>query len=54
MPRRRPTDLEVARAIHYNESLRQKEPEELSHEEVMNLFDEEEENVCFSFSNLPE
>jgi hypothetical protein len=38
---RRPTDLEVARAIHYNESLRTQEPRELEHDEVLRLFTDE-------------
>lgn len=39
--KRRPTDLEVARAIHHNESLRAPEPQELSHDEVVELFDDD-------------
>lgn len=36
--KRPPTDLEVARALHYNESLRAPEPAELEHSEILALF----------------
>jgi hypothetical protein len=40
MNRRRATGLEVARAIHRNESLRVAEPAELTHDEVCALFED--------------
>ncbi len=42
--RRRPTDLEVARAFAFNESLRTPEPTELTTDEVMDLFDDAPES----------
>lgn len=42
---RRPTDLEVARAIAYNESLRAPEPRELEHGEVLALFNDEPQDI---------
>lgn len=39
MAKRPLTDLEVARAVHHNESLRAPEPLELSHDGVLALFE---------------
>lgn len=41
----RATDLEVARAIAYNESLRAREPAELEHSEVLALFADDEPDI---------
>lgn len=42
---RPPTDLEVARALTHNETLRVPEPQELSHDEVLGLFEDTQPEI---------
>lgn len=49
---RRPTDLEVGRAVAYNESLRAPEQSELEHSEVLALFADSEPEIEVAFDDM--